>query len=152
MGDRQKVPSADAIKAVLARHMRLTALDIKVETRGGTVFLRGVVELLAEKLHAEEVVKYLKGVQRVENELTVAPMKLLAKSTWKRKSGDCSGRRHAWPASASAYSRASFTWRKVESPADEDLARHLAARVRGVKDVQPPGDGGRRYHRRCRHH
>ena len=73
MGDRQKVPSADAIKAVLARHMRLSAMDIKVESRGDTVFRRGVVEVLAEKLYAEEVVKYLKGVQRVENQLTVVP-------------------------------------------------------------------------------
>ena len=46
MGDRQKVLSADAIKAVLARHMRLTALDIKVETRA--LFSQGCVEVLAE--------------------------------------------------------------------------------------------------------
>ena len=99
MGDRQKVPSADAIKAVLARHMRLTALDIKVETRGGTVFLRGVVELLAEKLHAEEVVKYLKGVQRVENELTVAPDETVSEKHLEEEikgtvpAGDTPGRR-----------------------------------------------------------
>ena len=133
MGDRQKVLSADAIKAVLARHMRLTALDIKVETRGGTVFLRGVVEVLAEKLFAEEVVKYLNGVQRVENELTVAPADTISEKHLEEEIKGLFRQETRLAGAASACSRASFTWRKVESPADEDLARHLAARVRELR-------------------
>ncbi|HHW56039.1 MAG: BON domain-containing protein [bacterium] len=136
MGDRQKVPSADAIKAVLARHMRLTALDIKVETRGGTVFLRGVVELLAEKLHAEEVVKYLKGVQRVENELTVAPDETVSEKHLEEEiRGLFRQETRLAGVSVSVQQGVVYLEGKVESPADEDLARHLAARVRGVKDV-----------------
>jgi len=136
MGDRQKVPSADAIKAVLARHMRLSALDIKVETRGDTVFLRGVVEVLAEKLYAEEVVKYLKGVQRVENQLTVVPAETVSE---KHLEEEIQGlfRRSTRLAGVAVSVRQGVVYLegKVETPADEDLARNLVARVKGVRDV-----------------
>ncbi len=136
MGDRQKVLSADAIKAVLARHMRLTALDIKVETRGGTVFLRGVVEVLAEKLFAEEVVKYLNGVQRVENELTVAPDDTISEKHLEEEiKGLFRQETRLAGVAVSVQQGVVYLEGKVETPADEDLARHLAARVKGVKDV-----------------
>ncbi|HHW92671.1 MAG TPA: BON domain-containing protein [Firmicutes bacterium] len=136
MGDRQKVLSADAIKAVLARHMRLTALDIKVETRGGTVFLRGVVEVLAEKLFAEEVVKYLNGVQRVENELTVAPADTISEKHLEEEiKGLFRQETRLAGVAVSVQQGVVYLEGKVETPADEDLARHLAARVKGVKDV-----------------
>ncbi|NLP19004.1 MAG: BON domain-containing protein [Firmicutes bacterium] len=136
MGDRQETLSKNEIKHILARYMQLRALDIKVETQGGTVLLSGVVDVLAEKLYAEEVVRHLDGVQKVENKLTVAQGDTVNDAELKK----------AIDAAIQKEERLEDVVVKVQKGivhlqgkaltlADEDLARNLAARVKGVVDV-----------------
>lgn len=136
MGNRQQVVSAETIKAALARHMRLSALDIKVETKGDTVFLSGVVDVLAEKLFAEDIVRRVSGVRKVENGLTIAQDGTISD---KDIEAEVSASIQKEPRLASVGVKVDkgivHLEGKVETLADEDLARRLAAKVRGVRDV-----------------
>ncbi|KKM11271.1 hypothetical protein SY88_09370 [Clostridiales bacterium PH28_bin88] len=61
-----------AVESALADRMRASSFDIRVNVRDGVVQLYGFVDVLAEKDRAEEIIRTLPGVKRVENSLTVA--------------------------------------------------------------------------------
>ncbi|GAW93758.1 hypothetical protein DESME_06675 [Calderihabitans maritimus] len=52
--------------------MRLDSFNIDLKVKNGVVQMMGVVDVLAEKERAEELVSSIPGVRRVENYLTVA--------------------------------------------------------------------------------
>jgi osmotically-inducible protein OsmY len=60
------------IETALKRHAELDASQIRVETKDGTVTLRGTVHSWAERREAESAAWGAPGVRRVEDNLTVA--------------------------------------------------------------------------------
>jgi len=62
----------EEIRSLLKDRMNLSAYDINVEIEDGQVTLSGVVDVLAEKTLAGEMVSRLPWVKRVDNSLTVA--------------------------------------------------------------------------------
>ena len=136
MGDRQESLSKNEIKHILARHLRLKALDIKVETQDGTVRLSGIVDVLSEKLYAEELVRQLKGVQRVENKLTVALDAGINDGEIKEEiEAALKKAQRLEDIVVQVQGGVVHLKGRVLTPADEDLARHLSARVKGVVNV-----------------
>lgn len=61
-----------AVESALADQMRLSSFDINVTVKDGVVQLSGVVDVLAEKVKAEEIAKKIAGVRGIENHLTVS--------------------------------------------------------------------------------
>ena len=59
------------IKAALVKDPELSALQINVDTKGGTVTLNGTAPSDTAKARAEEIAKGVKGVASVNNMLTV---------------------------------------------------------------------------------
>ena len=59
------------IKAALVKDPELSALQINVDTKGGTVTLNGTAPSDTAKARAEEIAKGVKGVASVNNLLTV---------------------------------------------------------------------------------
>lgn len=66
------------IRTSLKRHAELDADQIKVETTGSRVTLRGTVRSVAERRDAERAAWNAPGVIRVENDITVSPLVALA--------------------------------------------------------------------------
>jgi hyperosmotically inducible protein len=62
------------VKAELTKDSTTKARHIHVTTKDGTVILKGVVGSDEEKQKAEQDANVVKGVQHVENDLTVKPM------------------------------------------------------------------------------
>lgn len=62
----------DEIEQELIDKLEASAWDINVQVRNNNVFLHGVVDVLGDKIGAENIVKAVDGVHRVENNLTVA--------------------------------------------------------------------------------
>ncbi|MEJ7606589.1 MAG: BON domain-containing protein [Bryobacteraceae bacterium] len=64
----------DKVRLALAndREVKGGAIDVKVQQ--GVVELNGKVRAEKQKLHAEKAARKVKGVQRVENRLTIAPL------------------------------------------------------------------------------
>jgi hyperosmotically inducible protein len=59
------------VKSELAGHKNVSAMGTHVETRNGTVILRGEVKSAAEKELAETYAKQVDGVRAVDNRLTI---------------------------------------------------------------------------------
>lgn len=62
----------NAVKKNLVNEMALSSDDIEVEVDKGKVTIMGMVDVLAEKHKAEEVIKKTKGVKAIDNSLTIA--------------------------------------------------------------------------------
>jgi hyperosmotically inducible periplasmic protein len=60
-----------AVSAGLAKDPDLSAIKIDVDTKGGTVMLKGPAPNAAAKSRAEEIAKNVKGVSSVDNQLEV---------------------------------------------------------------------------------
>ncbi|MBT2300641.1 BON domain-containing protein [Variovorax paradoxus] len=60
-----------AVSAGLAKDPDLSAIKIDVDTKGGTVMLKGPAPNAAAKSRAEEIAKNVKGVNSVDNQLEV---------------------------------------------------------------------------------
>lgn len=60
------------IKKILEDKMAASALDINVESKDGYIHLSGIVDTLSEKIAAEKIVQYIDGVERVENNISIA--------------------------------------------------------------------------------
>jgi osmotically-inducible protein OsmY len=72
---KPKVPSTDVkreIEAAFERHALLDAKQIKVETTGGKVVLRGNVRSFTEREEAERAAWAAPGVSNVENRIILA--------------------------------------------------------------------------------
>jgi hyperosmotically inducible protein len=61
-----------AVKAKLAADKIKTLVRVSVDTVGGVVTLTGTVESAAQKKHAEEVARGVKGASKVVNNLQIA--------------------------------------------------------------------------------
>ncbi|MDA8234365.1 MAG: BON domain-containing protein [Clostridia bacterium] len=62
----------EEIRSLLKNRMNLSAYDINIEIEDGRVSLSGVVDVLAEKNQAGEMVSRLPWVKKVDNNLTIA--------------------------------------------------------------------------------
>jgi osmotically-inducible protein OsmY len=60
-----------AVSAGLAKDPDLSAVKIDVDTKGGTVMLKGPAPSATAKSRAEEIAKNVKGVSSVDNQLEV---------------------------------------------------------------------------------
>jgi osmotically-inducible protein OsmY len=60
------------VKTTLAADAKLSAMDINVDTKDGVVTLKGTAPDAAARNRATEVVKGLKGVTKVDNQLKAA--------------------------------------------------------------------------------
>jgi osmotically-inducible protein OsmY len=60
------------VKTTLAADARLSAVDINVDTQDGVVTLKGRAPDEAARKHATELVKGVKGVSKVDNQLKAA--------------------------------------------------------------------------------
>lgn len=60
-----------SIKSEIIKQMPDSSKDIHVETREGSVILKGAVNVLYEKLKCEEIAKKVDGVIKVENDITI---------------------------------------------------------------------------------
>jgi hyperosmotically inducible periplasmic protein len=60
------------IKDALMRQTESAGIDIKVSAEDGAVRLYGIVDVLAHKLAAQEIVQRIAGVRHIDNDLTVA--------------------------------------------------------------------------------
>ena len=63
---------ATAVHEALAKDRRVDAQQVRVQAEGGTVRLLGEVDTNDERKAAEEVAARVRGVRRVENQLSVA--------------------------------------------------------------------------------
>lgn len=63
-----------AVSAGLAKDPDLRATSIEVDTKGGTVMLKGPAPNAAAKIRATEIAKAVKGVGAVDNQLQVKTM------------------------------------------------------------------------------
>lgn len=68
-------------KAALLADAKAPAMNVNVESRDGVVQLNGYVESEAARTAAEEAVRDVKGVQKVENNLTVRTAERTAEAT-----------------------------------------------------------------------
>jgi hyperosmotically inducible protein len=71
MGVAGEAATTAEIKAALVKDSELSALQINVDTKGGTVTLNGTAPSDSAKARAEEIAKGVKGVSSVNNMLTV---------------------------------------------------------------------------------
>ncbi len=60
------------VKEALVNKLEASSWDIDIEVNQGTVVLTGIVDVLWDKMKAEEIVRRVPGVAGVENLLTIA--------------------------------------------------------------------------------
>lgn len=63
---------ANEIKDALLRQTESAGIDIHVSAEDGAIRLSGVVDVLAHKTAAEEIVRKIPGVYHIDNDITVA--------------------------------------------------------------------------------
>lgn len=63
---------AGRVKEALLRNTESSGIDVKVECQNGVIQLSGIVDVLADKVVAEQIAWRVPGVKDVENGLTVA--------------------------------------------------------------------------------
>ncbi|MCG8542375.1 MAG: BON domain-containing protein [Clostridia bacterium] len=62
----------DKVKDQLEEKMQASAMDINAFCKDGYVHLSGIVDVLAEKIKAEDIVRSIDGVRKIENKITIA--------------------------------------------------------------------------------
>jgi osmotically-inducible protein OsmY len=65
-------PLHDRIDSAIHDNPHLSGHTLQVEMRPGRIILRGVVRSYYQKQVAQEVIRQIDGVQRIENRLQVA--------------------------------------------------------------------------------
>lgn len=60
------------IKQILEEKMSASAMDINVESKNANILLSGMVDVLSEKVYAEEIVHSINEVKKIENNITIA--------------------------------------------------------------------------------
>ncbi|MHB9094806.1 MAG: BON domain-containing protein [Eubacteriales bacterium] len=126
------------VEDVLKNAGFLRSADIKAETRNGEVTLYGFVDVLAEKWAAGDVVEKIPGVASVDNSLTVAEDRHLqdneiASQIQERFCAD--PRIDLHQLTATVKEGVVYLEGEVGIVAEERVAKELAARTRGVKEV-----------------
>ena len=64
-------PLQDQIRSALSESSYLSRNDLSVETEKGYVRLKGTVETFFQKQMAQELLRRVDGVERIENQLQV---------------------------------------------------------------------------------
>jgi osmotically-inducible protein OsmY len=117
---------------------RVNARGLEVATSGGTVTLSGVIDSCAGKRAAERAVKRLRGVRHVINQIVVQPT---IRRTDEELTHDAAGvlaSAALLPPSVQVVVKAGqlTLTGHVEWLFQRELAEHLAANVRGIREVQ----------------
>ncbi|MBA1336349.1 MAG: hypothetical protein HPY66_2784 [Firmicutes bacterium] len=63
--------AADRIKDQLEERMGASSMDVNVCVRDGIAHLQGFVDVLAERIEAENIARQVPGVMKVENAITI---------------------------------------------------------------------------------
>ncbi len=66
------IPLEDRVLTALERNPHVARRNLRFETSGGRVTLRGVVGSYFQKQMAQEALRYIDGVHEIANELEVA--------------------------------------------------------------------------------
>lgn len=112
--------------------------DIKVETRNGEVILSGIVDVLAEKWAAAEVAARIPGVVEIDNSITVAIDRQLDDNEISELIQEklCADpRMDLHQLTATVKDGVVYLEGNVGTLAEEQLAKDISAKTRGVKEV-----------------
>lgn len=133
----------DAIKAqvekVLSRNMQNSNLGINIQVEKGYVTLHGVVDVLAEKMAAGELVRQIQEINGLDNSLTVGADRFLddEEITEKVTQNILNDRQLDGKKIGAQTHRGIVTLvGSVNTLAEKDMAMKLATTVPGVKEVQ----------------
>lgn len=126
------------IKDALLARTDSAGIDIKVSAEDGEVRLTGVVDALSHKSAAEDIVRKIPGVRRIENDITVANEETFSDR-------DLEGTVSARLADVPQYRRIGARVEKgvvtlmgeAGSYRDVEGAARLAEQVPGVREVRP---------------
>ncbi|WP_129600199.1 BON domain-containing protein [Anaerophilus nitritogenes] len=137
----EKMPSkddllTDTIKDLLEEKMQASAMDINVFCRDGHVNLSGMVDVLAEKKMAENIVKKIQGPTKIENKITVAmDHNFTDKHMEKEVIQKLLGVSHLSSVGVKIENGVANLLGYVHTLKDAHNALDVAASVRGIKDV-----------------
>lgn len=129
---------AESVLESIRQDDGLRAYEINVTARDGVVHLGGVVDVLAEKMRAEEVAAKVDGVVAVENDLAVCTDGQITDDDVDFEVSEelrLDPRVDAVRVYAESKHGVVHLYGKVDSPGDRHAAITAAARARGVKDV-----------------
>ena len=129
---------ARKVKEALMERTRSTGVDVKVEVRGeGMIRLAGIVDVLSERVAAEDIARRVPGVSKVINDLTVS---MDGQFTDKHIEKEVVERLGSRPETAGVGARVSqgvvTLLGRVENLARARAAVRLAERTRGVREVR----------------
>ncbi len=124
---------------VLMDELTESGREINVSARGGLISLWGIVDVLAEKLEAEKIVRRIPGVEGVDNGLTIAMDNFLPDRDINTLVVEALSRAHdPGVRKLGSETRDGVVFLQGHAPVISAVreAKLLAARVRGVKEVQ----------------
>ncbi|MDI7248343.1 MAG: BON domain-containing protein [Bacillota bacterium] len=129
---------AERVLESIKRDAGLRAYEINVTARGGAVHLGGIVDVLVEKMRAEEIVAGVDGVAAVQNDLAVCTdgeitdddVDFEVAEEFQLDPGVDTSRVYAESKQGVVHLHG-----RVDTADDSEAAIKAAARARGVKDV-----------------
>lgn len=128
----------DKVEQALIEQLEASAWDINVQVRNNSIFLSGVVDVLGDKLTAEDIVREVSGIQAVENGLTVAMEHGATDSEIKRaveESFQVHGDSEVEEVGVGVYGGNVYLVGTVRNLEVVERAKLIASQVIGVKDI-----------------
>ncbi len=139
-----KLPSnddliVDYIKDQLEEKMQASAMDINIFCKDAVVHMSGMVDVLAEKKTAEEIVHTIDGVLKVENKITIAmDSNITDKHMEKEVANRLSATAHSEELTGvgvNIHDGVASLIGTTNTLGQAHEAMYLASQVRGIKDV-----------------
>lgn len=135
--DKSDAKLQEAITLALQTQLNLSSDSVNVEVRKGFVEITGMVDVLAEKLEAEKIIREITGQKKIGNALTVAMDNQISDRKLREAVEDemISSGCNVKHIGVSVESGIVYLIGKADSVAEERLAIKAAQGVRSVKEV-----------------
>jgi len=136
--DQESFELKDKVKEAILKQLQMSGEGIIIDIRGHEVKLSGVVDVLAEKVAAEEVVRGITGVQSIDNSLTIGmdnPVDDREIKALVEERVASEPRLELRRIGVRVHDGVIHLIGEVDSLADKELAIALCQQVRGVKEV-----------------